>query len=167
MDTIEELSNGFMNKINGIRERLQGKEGVDDIHDDENRIPKDDGNTLKPNATVQHNLRKRKPLKYYSEINRKDPCDKQFGADIKKSRKDQHSGYRQPVLRNTNDHHVISALYRWVVMPPLVVSISGSLSLESPALLAFGSFFSLGDGCWRSRVSQLTCENHCHSYSNY
>ena len=107
MDTIEELSNGFMNKINGIRERLQGKEGVDDIHDDENRIPKDDGNTLKPNATVQHNLRKRKPLKYYSEINRKDPCDKQFGADIKKSRKDHHSGYRQPVLRNTNDHYVM------------------------------------------------------------
>ena len=49
MDTIEELSNGFISKINEIKERLQGKEGTEDICDEEDRIPKEDGTTPKQN----------------------------------------------------------------------------------------------------------------------
>ena len=47
MDTIEELSNGFINKINEIKERLQGKEGVENTGDDEDRQPQEDVTTLK------------------------------------------------------------------------------------------------------------------------
>ena len=48
MDTIEELSNGFINKINEIKERLQGKDGVEHTGDDEDRQPQEDVTTLKP-----------------------------------------------------------------------------------------------------------------------
>ena len=47
MDTIEELSNGFINKINEIKERLQGKEDVEHTGDDEDRQPQEDVTTLK------------------------------------------------------------------------------------------------------------------------
>jgi len=128
MDTFEELSNGFLNKINELKDKIQKK---DDEEQNESEIKV--SNIQKPmeededqnlsflgmisksieDSPLKRNLRKRKQVSYFQERRFKKnnlpfhPHEKRKVVEIKSSWKKSDSENKVPVMRNSNDHYVL------------------------------------------------------------
>jgi len=128
MDTFEELSNGFLNKINELKDKIQKK---DDEEQNESEIKV--SNIQKPmeededqnlsflgmisksieDSPLKRNLRKRKQVSYFQERRfQKNNLpfhhhEKRKAVQIRSSWKKSDSENKVPVMRNSNDHYVL------------------------------------------------------------
>jgi len=116
MDTFEELSNGFLNKINELKDKIQKRddeeqnESENEVSNVQNTIEEVENQNLSflgmiskslEDSSIKRNLRKRKPVSYYH-------ChEKRKAVDLKSSWKKSASENRVPVMRNSNDHYVL------------------------------------------------------------
>ena len=125
MDTFEELSNGFINKINEIKDKIQGKDDTEETKDvsateiaEDKVFLKKEKNQIYQNLLCNQdssflpghrNLRKRKQIKYFPEKKRYnyDQNHHHHPYDLKNSWKKSDSEGRVPTLRNSNDHYAL------------------------------------------------------------